>query len=206
LSLEQIQRALNVSDVSLAERAVLLVLAWYADADGRRAYPSIATLAKQSSADVRTVQRVLTRLRSAGLVEVQERAFGHLPTCYALHLPDVPIPGTTPPRRNATPGTTPSHTPGTVSQTPGTVSETPRHSATQSFRDPSVNKKDAGGRATPGRVPPPRGNGSDRIAPPANLHDTSPRFPAPVAPGTDTTADAATSAEIAARLARKPAQ
>ncbi len=54
-------------------KAVAMVTASYANADGTRVFPGIARLAVQCEIDYRTAQRALAVLRKAGLIEVVRR-------------------------------------------------------------------------------------------------------------------------------------
>lgn len=148
MSLEQVRAALEVAaDISAPAAHVLLVLAWYSGPDGRRAYPGVATLSRQTHLDARSVQRALRCLESVGLISVQEPAAGKLPTCYALHLP---TPGRESPRQNVTPDSVPPLRGDKSAQRGDKSASDPRQAVTQSLRDPSENQeKSAGARATP---------------------------------------------------------
>lgn len=89
MSLEQIGRvlALPADACSAPARHVLTVLAWYADVDGRRAWPSVATLTRQTGLARRTVQTALGDLRAAGLAAIDQPAVGQSAAVYRLTLP-----------------------------------------------------------------------------------------------------------------------
>lgn len=72
MSVQAITWALGVRVKSATHKAVLLVVANYADEDGR-CWPSHATIAKQSECSVSTVQRALRDLEKAGLLRRDER-------------------------------------------------------------------------------------------------------------------------------------
>ena len=143
MSLEQIRAALEVSaDIPAPAAHVLLVLASYSNSDGLKAYPSVATIARHTHMDSRTVQRALAALRIAGLVSLVDRSIGRLPNGYQLHLnPVSPTPVLKSPRHTTTVGN---------SSNPVTDASQPRHVDTQSLRDPSeTQEKSAGTRASP---------------------------------------------------------
>lgn len=54
------------------EKLVLLAFSDYADQDGRRAYPSMNTLARRTGYSVRQVQRLTRKLEQAGYLVVEE--------------------------------------------------------------------------------------------------------------------------------------
>lgn len=54
------------------EKLVLLAFSDYADQDGRRAYPSMTTLARRTGYSVRQVQRLTRKLEQAGYLVVEE--------------------------------------------------------------------------------------------------------------------------------------
>lgn len=64
---------------------VLQLLAEYAGDDGQ-AWPSVATLARDSLLHRATVQRALRALQSAGVITLVRESVGQLPACYLLHL------------------------------------------------------------------------------------------------------------------------
>ncbi len=55
-------------------KAVALMIATYADADGTRVYPGIATLAVACEIDYKTVQKALAELRRVGLLRLVRRS------------------------------------------------------------------------------------------------------------------------------------
>ena len=61
-------------DIPSTEKMVLLCLCDYADENGRSCYPAIATLAKRTSKNARTVQRALRWLEGSGICDSRERA------------------------------------------------------------------------------------------------------------------------------------
>lgn len=97
---------------NLVQKAVLMVLASYANPDGTNAFPSIGRLADDLGCDERTVKRALAALREDGLIE---RA-GITPSGtwnHTIHLEGAPQRGDTPgtdqapqaPRGGSTAGT-----------------------------------------------------------------------------------------------------
>lgn len=91
------------------ERLVLLAIADCADDTGANAWPSIATLARKTRLDERTVQRVIRRLADAGQLRVEACAGGRGSNRYALVMGAPSGPGRVvhSPRQDATPGTVP---------------------------------------------------------------------------------------------------
>ena len=74
-------------DLSPAQHWTLLVLADFADQDGRNAWPATATIAARSRLGLRTVKRALADLRAKGLITVQAPAnTRHKSVTYALNL------------------------------------------------------------------------------------------------------------------------
>lgn len=57
-------------ELTSTERLVLLIVASYADADGKNAFPSVKTIAEQAGVSTRTVQRALKRLRELKQIEL----------------------------------------------------------------------------------------------------------------------------------------
>lgn len=72
MSVQAITWALNVEVKSAAHKAVLIVIANYADADGF-CWPSQKTVAKQAACSERTVRNVLSDLEDAGIIARTER-------------------------------------------------------------------------------------------------------------------------------------
>lgn len=72
LSVKMITTALDVP-CSSTDKLVLLVLANYADDDGRNCFPSVATVVRQSGLSERTVQMAFGRLEKAGYLQVIHR-------------------------------------------------------------------------------------------------------------------------------------
>jgi hypothetical protein len=65
--------------ITATERLVLLVMAWYADSNGRDSFPAVPTVTKRSSLTRRAVQKALRRLAEKGyLVVVGQRSRGAL--------------------------------------------------------------------------------------------------------------------------------
>jgi DNA-binding transcriptional regulator YhcF (GntR family) len=60
-------------------KGILLALADRADEAGGNAWPSVATMAAEAEVSVRTAQKVLAELASAGLIEEQARPTQHRP-------------------------------------------------------------------------------------------------------------------------------
>jgi hypothetical protein len=61
--------------MSPASRMVLTILADYADATGRNAYPAVGTIAARLGITVRAVQQSLARLEDAGLIRPGDQRF-----------------------------------------------------------------------------------------------------------------------------------
>lgn len=188
MSLEQIGRvlALPPDAISAPARAVLFVLAWYADADGSRAWPSVATLARQTSLSRRAVQMALSDLRSAGLASIIQPAVGQVPAVYRLDLTrasDAPLPA-----QDVHPRTTDTRAPDaqggrTTRADPRTTRADPRTTCTQSVMN-RHDHQNAGARDAVNGAHPRMSSTSAGPAPPANLTDNAPRFgPAPAADG-----------------------
>jgi hypothetical protein len=75
---------LDFSPVKVSsDRLVLLSLANHADALGRKAYPSVAQIAREVKKDERTVQRALNRLKDGGHI-TQEGTSHFATTIYAV--------------------------------------------------------------------------------------------------------------------------
>ncbi|MDE2098667.1 MAG: helix-turn-helix domain-containing protein [Patescibacteria group bacterium] len=77
-------------DVSIVEQAILMALADHAHDDGTKVYPSVARIAWKVGASRATVQRVLQRLRSSGVLVVVHQGGGRDATEYTLHLELLP--------------------------------------------------------------------------------------------------------------------
>lgn len=71
MSVHAISWVLKNSEAQYGARLVLIVLADHADADGRRAYPSVATIAREAKLEDRQVQRVLVELCETGRINRQ---------------------------------------------------------------------------------------------------------------------------------------
>lgn len=131
------------------DRLVLLAIADAADDDGGNAWPSVATLARKTRVDPRTVQRAVRRLVAVGELTMRPNAGRNGVNVYRVTM----TPGATPPlahshpRQNATPG----RTPPPAQRRPGTQSPNPRHSATQPVLNPPTNSPTSKGSPT---VPP----------------------------------------------------
>lgn len=63
---------------------ILLSLADVADAQGGSAFPSVARLARDCRSDARTVQRHLSGMVKAGVLEIEKKASQHRPTTYRI--------------------------------------------------------------------------------------------------------------------------
>jgi hypothetical protein len=61
------------SETTKSDRLVLLALADYAEDDGSKAFPSIATLSEKARTKERTTEEALARLRDAGAIEATSR-------------------------------------------------------------------------------------------------------------------------------------
>jgi hypothetical protein len=111
-----------------SELLVLLAIADCANDDGTNAFPSIATLARKTRVNERTVQRITRRLQDGGHLHVEPTTGGRYSNRYAVLMtaPEVtptsrnPVetepageppaechPGNLPPRADATPGVAP---------------------------------------------------------------------------------------------------
>lgn len=155
MSLEQIQLALEAPCVG-SEKAVLLVLAWYAAPDGTRCWPAVGTVARQSGVCDREVRKVLKRFRERGWLVVEKASHGSLPTSYRLCLPlatDHPCtqttPGVAPPVLDAPLAKT-TQTPGVGSATPGVAPPNPsgiRHEPSEERAREAPLARDQGSRA-----------------------------------------------------------
>lgn len=94
MSVEQIARAWLTPAPGLAAKLVLVALADHADPDGRRAWPSVVTLARMTGIPGRSVTRALRALEAAALIVCVERSSGRLPNVYELKLAEL-VPGVT---------------------------------------------------------------------------------------------------------------
>ncbi|MEV2238801.1 helix-turn-helix domain-containing protein [Micromonospora sp. NPDC049891] len=125
------------SPVGGTDRLVLLAIADCAADDGTDAWPSIATLARKTRVDTRTVQRVIRRLVEGGHLMVDTTAGGRKSNTYTVVMSE------SDPRQNATPGSTPP--PAESQGTPGATPPQPRRSyATRtSFNRPVPTQRGA---------------------------------------------------------------
>jgi hypothetical protein len=71
---------------SASHRLVLLKLADCANDQGRSSYPSVKTIATDCDISVRSVQRCLRDLETAGYIAVDKPATSRFPTVWRLHL------------------------------------------------------------------------------------------------------------------------
>ena len=78
MSIAALKHVVENSTASGGALALLLVLAWHANSDGR-AYPAISTLAKETRCTPRSVQRQLRELEVMGCIKTQSR-MGHRST------------------------------------------------------------------------------------------------------------------------------
>lgn len=166
MSVEQLKLALD-APIAGAAKSVLLVLAWYADSEGGRVWPSVPTVARQSGASERHVRRALIDLKTLGWLVLEKAASGKLANCYRLAIPLTPChPGrsVTPDKASGHPGHGVRSTPDVVSATPDVVSSNPSGSAI-------LNVSESGNaRATPGSPHGPGArNGSATQAIPAKM-------------------------------------
>jgi hypothetical protein len=77
-------------DLPPIQQHVLLALARHADDDGRRCFPSVATLARETGRSRRTVQQILRELASAGVLAIAHPGGGRgVATEYAIRLGQV---------------------------------------------------------------------------------------------------------------------
>lgn len=116
------------SPVGGTERLVLLALADSADDTGANAWPSVATLARKTRVDERTVQRIIRRLEEAGHLVVEATSGGRRSNRYTvvMHAPEPVEPAAADPRQDATPGRMPPrHDAGAP---PAQTPPQPRHS------------------------------------------------------------------------------
>lgn len=80
----------GVSESSL--KSVLLCLAWYADKDGREAFPGAAKISSHTCLSVRGVRRALKALESLGVIQrgqslkVKDTAEKSAPTVYSINM------------------------------------------------------------------------------------------------------------------------
>lgn len=86
MSLRQSYAAWRIYDVSALEKLVLLALADYADDNGGRIYPQVATLAEKTNQNKRTVQRCLKGLEDKTYLTIV-RGTGKSHSDYTLTLP-----------------------------------------------------------------------------------------------------------------------
>lgn len=77
----------------------LLMIANHANAEGKKAFPSMKTLAKECRLSLRTIQRTIIKLEASGELEV-DRSSGRASHSYSLPLmPNVVTESTLPPRK-----------------------------------------------------------------------------------------------------------
>ncbi|MGC5381235.1 helix-turn-helix domain-containing protein [Micromonospora sp. DT68] len=131
------------SPVGGTERLVLLAIADCAADDGSNAWPSIATLARKTRVDSRTVQRVIRRLADDGHLLVNATTGGRKSNTYTVVMagPD--------PRQPAIPGDTPP--PADDHRSPGPVPRQPRRSSVTrtSFTHPGASSRASAGETSP---------------------------------------------------------
>jgi len=82
-----------------AAKLVLVCLAWYANKEGERAFPSIPTICRRTHLNPKTVRRALSLLCSSGLTERclrpgDDAGKPHLSAEYRLRIGDTPLPNT----------------------------------------------------------------------------------------------------------------
>lgn len=122
-------------------RAVLIVIASYADADGTNTWPGTALIAEEAGVDVSTVKRARRKLLALGEIEVVRVGYGSTSTRYRVTLQ--PPEGETVPERiegSKRPGVRLARgqidTPGGVQgDTPGGVHSDPLPSITDQNRE-----------------------------------------------------------------------
>ena len=68
MSIEMIQPAIDTEGLTHAEKLVLIILASHAHPDGTNAFPSIATMATETSLNRTSVQRNIRNLEAKGLI------------------------------------------------------------------------------------------------------------------------------------------
>jgi pyocin large subunit-like protein len=74
MSIQAVGWVLEYSPAKKSSRLVLISLANHANADGRDAYPSIATIMRETLLPERTVQYALRALEEVGLIRARGRA------------------------------------------------------------------------------------------------------------------------------------
>src|SRR3990167_6636563 len=72
------------SDLPSERKFILLKLADHADDEGRRVFPSVASIAWHIGASERTIQRHMKALRDEGILEIVAPALYHWPTEYRI--------------------------------------------------------------------------------------------------------------------------
>jgi len=70
MSIEQVKRVLRSRGIKGAAKSVLIIMAWYADKEGEKVYPSVKRIADESGFSDRTVQLSIAQLVKAGWVEL----------------------------------------------------------------------------------------------------------------------------------------
>ncbi|WP_322754382.1 helix-turn-helix domain-containing protein [Frankia sp. Cas3] len=163
------------------ERLVLLAIADTADDDGGNAWPSVATLARKTRLDARTVQRVIRRLAAGGHLLIETAAGRGGANMYTVVMSDTaePKPGPVdnrpsgrPDPRQAAGGGNPPPPAQLRHRPPGTVvSPLPRHScATRTslnVLEPPPPARAASPADSPGAVDGGGGSPKDRTTPSA---------------------------------------
>jgi DNA-binding MarR family transcriptional regulator len=89
MSVRQFSAACDLEDdrLNATDKAVMLVLANYADNNGNNCYPSIPTIAKKSCTSERSVQRSIKQLEALSYLHV-DRGAGRRRSEYKLTLPE----------------------------------------------------------------------------------------------------------------------
>lgn len=128
----------NATDVGGTDLLVLLAIADHTDENGANAWPSVATLARKTRLNERTVQRITRKLANGGHLLVDSTTGGRRSNRYRIPMtpPAPPAPDPTPspvdehnPTPAATPTDAPPATPPGYPQTPAACPQpsAPRH-------------------------------------------------------------------------------
>ena len=91
MSVQAMAWVIEHAPCSGSDFVVLLMIANHAHSDGTGAYPSIATLAKESRIKDRQVSNVLRNLEKQGLIETKKQGGPHRVNLYTMKMDDAKI-------------------------------------------------------------------------------------------------------------------
>jgi len=140
MSVQAIRWAMKQQVDGPAVKAALLVIAEHANPDGL-CWPSVSKLAEEACTDPRSMRRFLTRLRDAGLLDI-EASTGRL-NRYRLRMetPDTQSGVTEDSQSGVAPRTDSPPTPDSQSPHPGPTVRGPRTHSQPNHQEPSRNRQ-----------------------------------------------------------------